>query len=163
MNALEAGCIPKSAIVTARRPPQARHTETSPTMKLSLPQLPRCRAAFPQRIQMLLIAQRVHGLPEAPMHPRRQLPIRRQIFHRFLFPHRFVAFDQFQDAGIENEESAVDESALRRGLLLERDDPRILRHDAAETRRRSDAAPGGLSAVTLVKGDLRFDVDFDKA
>src|ERR1700721_1000243 len=100
---------------------------------------------------MLLIAQRVHGLPEAPMHPRRQLPVRRQIFHRFLFPHRFVPVDQLQDAGLENEESAVDESAFRRRLLLERDDPRILRHDTAEARRRLDAADGGFSAWPSLK------------
>src|ERR1700689_1807761 len=119
MKAFDAGCIPKSAIVTVRRPPQARQTEMSPTMKLSYPQLPGRCAALPKRIQILFIAQGIHGLPKAPMHPRRQLRIPPQILHRFLFPHRVLAFYQFEDTGIENEASAIDESPFGGWLLLE--------------------------------------------
>ena len=69
--------------------------------------------------QQAAVAQGIHGLPKASMHPRRQLGIGRQTFHRFLFPHGVVAFDPLQDAGIENEEAAVDEPAFGGRLLLE--------------------------------------------
>src|ERR1700674_2587753 len=97
-----------------RHPPRE-----SGVIKLSLPQFPRRRAALPQRIQVLLITQRIHGLPETPMHPCSQLTISSQIFHRLLFPTRIVTVDEFQDAAFEDEETSVDEAAFGRGLLFE--------------------------------------------
>ena len=67
-NALDAGCRPRSAMVTVKRPPQARQPVTGPTT-LALPQLPRCGSLLPERIQVLLVAQSIHRLPEAAMHP----------------------------------------------------------------------------------------------
>src|ERR1700736_3683126 len=113
-------------MVTVSRPPHERQPTTGPTIGspssiawLSLPQFPRRRAALPQRIQVLLVAQRIHGLPEAPMHPGGQLTVRSQIFHGFLFPNRIMAVDEFQHAGLENEDAAVDEAPFGGWLLLE--------------------------------------------
>src|SRR5580704_16517252 len=112
-KALEAGCSPRSAIVTVRRPPHARQPATGPTIGgLSFPQFPRRRAAFPQRVQVLLVAQSVHGLPEPAVHPGGQLTLRGQIFHRILFPDRIEAVDEFQHRWLENEETSVDQTTL---------------------------------------------------
>src|SRR3981189_1743664 len=108
MKAFDAGCNPRSAIVTVRRPPQARQCATGPTIaRLSFPQLPGRGAALPQGIQMLLVAQGVHGLQEAPIPPGAYLRARDQFSHRFFFPPGGGAVDQSQSAGIENKNPAV--------------------------------------------------------
>src|ERR1700679_125963 len=98
-------------MVTDKCPPQARQEVTGPDIgslaaSLSLPQLPRRRTAVPQRVQMLLVARGVHGLPKAAMHPGAQLPLGRQRLHRFFLPYGLCALDEIEDAALEHEESA---------------------------------------------------------
>src|SRR5579859_3784583 len=106
---------------------------------------------------MLLIAQRIHGLPETVMYPRGQLTVLSQIFHGLLFPNGVLAVDEFQHARFQNEKPAVDEPSFGRRFLLEGHDSRILSHDSAETRRGPDAGDRGPAAVRGVKRNFRSD------
>src|SRR5579859_92637 len=107
-KAFDGGCRPRSAMVAASRPPHARQWVTGPAiLPLSLPELPWRRARVPQRVQMLLVAQRIHGLPKAAMHPGRELPARCEILHRLLLPDGLRPVDQLEHARLEHEEAAV--------------------------------------------------------
>ena len=70
-----------------------------------------------------------------------------------------MALDEFQDAGIENEESAIDEPALGLRLLLERGRERPFDHDAPESRRRAHAGHRRLATTLPMKRNFRGDID----
>src|SRR4051812_44362786 len=75
--------------------------------------------AIPKVFQELLLAQRVHRLPEAAVLVSGELAVAHQAFHRRALENRIVAFDVVEYRGLEDEESSVDQSAVSRGLLPE--------------------------------------------
>src|ERR1700733_1929885 len=93
------------------------------------------------------------------MFPRGELTRGRQTLHGLLLPHRVRAVDQLENARLEYEEAAVDQSALGLRLLRERQCPAAVDDHTAEARRRTHTGDGRLQSPLLVKGDLRSDID----
>src|SRR5437867_2139642 len=64
----------------------------------SVPELPGGFVVFPEGLEQLLVAQRVHALPEPGVAKRLQLAVLGEIFERLAFPLRVVVFDVVEDA-----------------------------------------------------------------
>ena len=67
----------------------------------------------------MLVAQGIHGLPEATMFKRHELALLGQRHQGFAFPARRIIFDQRQTAGGKHEEPAIDQSAITPGFFQE--------------------------------------------
>src|SRR5208282_4525397 len=110
-------------------------------------------ALLPQCVQALLVAQRIHRLPESAMHPGSELAARSKMLHRLVLPHDAVAGDQVQHAPFQHKEAAVDQATLLVRLLLEGYHLGSLHHDAAEARGRAYARDRCLAAMRAVERD----------
>src|SRR5687767_2538331 len=84
-----------------------------------LPALPGRLARAPQVLEVVLVAQRVHRLPEAAMLVGAQLALAREALQRRRFPAGGVTLDVVDDRGLEHEEAAVDPAAVAHRLFLE--------------------------------------------
>src|ERR1700730_1823153 len=98
---------------------------------------------------MLLIAQRIHRLPEASMEEGLDLALCDKRLNRLAFEHLRIVGDGIDRLWIEDEESAVDPPALVGGLLLERIDLRVFEPKGAEAGQRLHARTRGLLAMRL--------------
>src|SRR5690606_40422026 len=78
------------------------------SVSLPSPLLPRCLAAVPEPFEQLLVAQRVHRLPETVVAICGELSRGRQFLHRAALPDGVVAIDQLDHLLLEHEEPAVD-------------------------------------------------------
>ena len=87
------------------------------------PDFPRRLAGLPEILEMSLIAQRIHRLPEAVMEIDAELAVRGEPFHRLAFPDGRIALDIVADLGRQHEEAAVDPAAVAERLFLEPGDP----------------------------------------
>src|SRR5580692_2801012 len=117
MKAFDAGCIPRSAMVTVSRPPHARQPVTSPTMAgASAWRVPQHRERLsiagasasqaPQHRNLCHYASHsVHRLPETTVHPGGQLTVGGQTLQGLPFPDRIVTVNQLEDAGLQDEEA----------------------------------------------------------
>src|SRR5512143_2333119 len=84
----------------------------------SVPHLPRGVPAFPQTVQLMDIAEGVHGVPEAFVAVSRKLPLSCETFERSPFPYSVVAGYVIYDFGLKHEESAIDPAISAERLLL---------------------------------------------
>ena len=166
-NAFDGGCRPRSAMVTDK-PAAACAAARLPDRLIAscsaLPKLPRRGARVPQGVQVLLVAQGVHRLPEAPMHPGGELAVGRQDSPSAPSPKRCRA-------------PSISSSTL--GSSTKK--PPLIRPPSACGFSSKDIAcapsittrpkrAGGrtqatvaLQAALLVKGDLRGDIDVRQA
>src|SRR5579859_283623 len=84
-----------------------------------LPSLPRCVTAFPISFQDLLLANRIHALPEAGVPIGHELAFAGQALEGLLLEVRTVTVDEVEDLGLEHKECSVDPAFL--GLRLFRE------------------------------------------
>src|SRR6266511_1689103 len=77
---------------------------------------------------MVLIAERVHRLPEAAMMEGAQLARTRQARQRVLLERGGIAFDVFAHLGREHEEAAIDPLSVAGRFLLEVEDRIVVHH-----------------------------------
>src|SRR5690242_1053727 len=73
----------------------------------SFPELPRRVAARPELVQMLVLAERVHGVEEAVVLERAELAVERELLERLLLEHAVVAAEVIEPPPVEDEESGV--------------------------------------------------------
>ncbi len=102
---------------------------------------------------MLLVAEGVHGLPEAVVEEGVDLASGDEGFDGFAFEHLEVVGDGVDGLGLEDEEAAVDPAALVGGFFLEGVDLGVLEAEGAEAGDGLDAGEGDELAVLLVEGD----------
>src|ERR1700745_213074 len=100
---------------------------------------------------MLLIAQRIHGLPKALMEERLNLSLRDQSFNRLAFKHLRIFRHGFYRLWIEDEEPSIDPSALVTGLFLKGIDLSIFQPQCSEPRKRLNTGQRNQFLVILVK------------
>src|SRR6266540_5850150 len=117
------------------------------------PCLPRSLARGPQLLQMVLVAQRVHRLPEAAMMKGAQFARVRKSRQRILLERSGVARDVFAHFGRKHKESAVDPLSVACGLFLEIDDCRLLHHQRAPASGRLHGGQRCQLAMLLVELD----------
>src|SRR3954466_13294121 len=98
----------------------------------SLPHLPRGVAAGPQALEQVLLAQRVHRLPEPVVQIGRELALGGEALERIVLPDGGVTRDVGEDARLEHEEAAVDAAAVARGFLEKARDALVLHLQRAE-------------------------------
>ena len=110
---------------------------------------------------MQLVAQGVHGLPEAVVTEGGELAFQGQTFHGLSLPDGGVAFDVVDDLGGEDEEAAVDPGAVAVGLFLEASDLvlAVVQIERAEAAWWLGGGEGGEFALFPVEGDQGRDVD----
>src|ERR1700744_3496891 len=84
-----------------------------------LPSLPRCVTALPIGFQDLLLANRIHALPEAGVPIGHQLALGGEAFQRFFFEVGIIAIDEVEDLGLENEKRSVEPAGRGLGRLRE--------------------------------------------
>jgi hypothetical protein len=96
-------------------PPLLHHCPTT-----ALPLLPRRFPRPPKLIQVLLIPQRIHRLPESPMKESVHLILRHQPFNRFPLEHLRIVRHRVDRPRLQHKESSIDPPAFIRRLLLER-------------------------------------------
>src|SRR5712671_6523189 len=82
------------------------------------PYFPRRLAAVPQVRQKLLLAVRIHALPESGVSISGDLPFTRQSIKRLLFEHALVVGQIFANAFVHDEKAAIDETGLFFGFFL---------------------------------------------
>src|SRR6266852_3120966 len=116
-------------------------------------------ASTPHGFELVLVAQRVHRLPEAQVVKSRQLTFTSQPFHRFTFPDGVVAFDIVDYFGRQNKKPAIDVCAVACGLLAE-----ICHHIAGKLQRakapwRRHRGDRREPAFRLVESQQLLDVD----
>ena len=96
---------------------------------------------------MLLVAEGVHGLPEAVMEEGVDLAFGDEGFDGLALEHLGVVGDGVDDFGREDEEAAVDPAAFVGGLFLEGVDLGVLEAEGAEAGDGLDAGEGDELAV----------------
>src|SRR6185437_16991227 len=124
--------------------------------RTNLPRLPWRFAGGPQFFQLVFIAQRIHGLPEAAVQIGLDLAARHERLDRLPLEHPEVVVDFGDNLGREHEEAAVDPAAFVFRLLLKRVDVGLLDAERAEARDRLHAGEGDKLAMVLVEGDGRL-------
>src|SRR5579885_263363 len=129
----------------------------------SMPDLPRRLARGPQLFQHALVAQRIHGMPEAAMLERHHLTHGGKTDNRRTLPARLVALDEIEHARGEHEEAAVDQSPIAARLLDEGGYRVSLTLDGAVASRRPYCGDRRQSAVAKMKFDLRADIEIAQA
>ena len=113
----------------------------------------------PTRLQLVLVAQRIHGLPEPQVLVGLQLAIAAEGFQRHRFPRHIITLDQRQHARRQYEKAAIDEAAIAARFFGE------TRHHVALAPQRAVASRGlhrghrGRLAVAAVEGDQGADID----
>ncbi len=107
----------------------------------------------------VLLAERVHALPERLVLVRHQLPVGRQSLHRLVLEHGVVTVDVLGDLGLHDEERTVDPAFAGVRLLAELDDAVAVEHEVPVPRRGTDRRQGHELAMTAVKGHERIEVD----
>src|ERR1051325_3936398 len=100
-------------------PATARARSAASTMITGSPDLPRCGALSPVLLQHLLVAQRIHRLPEPPVPVRGELALPGEPAQRLPLPDALIAVDVIDRRRLEDEEPAVDPGAVAGGLLVE--------------------------------------------
>lgn len=108
---------------------------------------------------MQLVAQGVHGLPEAVVAIGGELAFMGQALHGFTLPDGGVAVDVVDDLGGEDEEAAVDPGAVPVGLFLEAGDLGFREIECAKATGWLGGGQGGQFALFPVEGDQGADVD----
>src|SRR5206468_6121920 len=78
---------------------------------------PRRLAAGPQRLEVLLVTHRVHGVPETPVAVSHQLAFGGQILEWLTFKRGLVIVNVIQHAGFEDKEAAIDPAFARLPLF----------------------------------------------
>src|ERR1043166_7152526 len=99
-------------------PAPARARNAASTMITGSPDLPRCGALPPVLLQHLLVAQRIHRLPEPVVPVRGELPITSEPAQRLPLPDALIALDVIDRRWLEDEESAGDPRTVARGRTL---------------------------------------------
>ena len=91
-----------------------------------LPNLPGGLPGMPQGFEEVLVAQRVHRLPEPRVLESNQFAVPRQFLHGVLLQDGLIVGKVFEDGGLHHEETGVDPRAVPLGLLQEVGDEVIL-------------------------------------
>jgi hypothetical protein len=128
-----------------------------------LTRLSRAPFAAPQGFEVLLVAKRVHRLPEAAMLEGHQLAVAGEVAQRLLLPDRHVVLDAVQNFRREHEEAGVDRAAVAFRLFEETGDPVPLHVERAEPARRHRRGQRRLAAMGAVESDQSRDVDIADA
>src|SRR6185503_6216539 len=129
----------------------------------SLPFLPGRGARRPQLLEVALVAQRVHRVPEAVVAVGRELPLGGEALHRLALPHRVIAVDVAADLGGQHEEAAVDPAAVAVRLLLEAAHALVLHLQGAEAPGRLHGRDRRERVLGAVEVDQLPDVDRGQA
>jgi hypothetical protein len=129
----------------------------------SVPGSPWSRTAFPKPLQVVLVPQCIHGLPEPRMSESSQLAVRGKLAKGRLFPSRLIPIHYIVEClGLQDEESSVYEGRLALRLFIEalnQAGGAVVDGDDAEPARRSYSCEGGESAVAPMEPDECGDVD----
>src|ERR1043166_960363 len=142
-------------------PAAARARNAASTMITGSPDLPRRGALSPVLLQHLLVAQRIHRLPEPPVPVGGELPITSEPAQRLPLPDALIALDVIDRRWLEDEESAVDPRPVAGGLLVELVDSCLAVRDGddAEAPRRLNRRHRRQAPFAPVEGDQLGDVD----
>src|SRR5687768_10233289 len=108
---------------------------------------------------MVLVAQRVHRLPETAMSIGGEIAAARERLHRLALPERGVAIDEVDHPGREHEKTAVDPAAFAARLLLEARHAIAVDIERAEARRRLHRSDRGEDALRAVIRDELAAID----
>ncbi len=126
--------------------------------------LPGGGAAVPEVLQVDSVANRVHRVPEAGVPEGHELALRGESLQRFLFENRRVVGQVIEDAGLEDEEAAIDPRVAGLRLLGEAADHVVFGDfKAAKARGRSDRRDRCQPAVAMVKLEQLPEVKVRKA
>src|ERR1700733_11697705 len=118
----------------------------------SSPNLPGRVAACPVILKPILVAQRVHGLPESIVDIGHELTIVRQALERFAFPKRIVGRNAVDDARIEDKETAVDVCIVARRFLREMRDLAAVKLQSPIASRGRHRSDGCLFSMGTMEG-----------
>ena len=129
----------------------------------ALPGFPGGFAGGPEFFELLLVAEGVHGLPEAVVEEGLDFAFGDEGFDGLALEHPAIVLDLVDDFGGEDEEAAVDPAAFVLGFFLEGVDVVVLEAEGAEAGDGLDAGEGDQFAVGLVEGDGGLDVDVGDA
>src|SRR5690606_7035172 len=116
-------------------------------------------AGLPQLLEALLVAQRVHALPEPLVPVGHELPVLGQLLERLALELGVVAGDVVEHARLQHEEGAVDPALARLGLLVELDDLVAVELEVTEAGGGPGGRQGGELAVRAVELDELVEVD----
>src|SRR5436189_6375079 len=93
-----------------------------PVRRASPPQPPWRLPRLPEVFEVILVAQRIHGLPEPGMPERGQLAFIGELWQRPGLPSCGIALDAVDDRRLEDEIAAIDDALVPRRLLDEAPD-----------------------------------------
>src|SRR5215472_16690631 len=88
------------------------------------PDLPRCVGAGPELIEVLVLAEGIHGEEESFVAIRHELPLAREALERLAFEDALRAGEVVENAAVEDEEAGADQ-AVGLGLLGEAFEPAL--------------------------------------
>src|SRR3954466_4715746 len=108
----------------------------------SPPRFPWSAPARPLLLEVILVAQRIHRLPEPSVKIDGERLLVSEALHRLTFPDGVVTVDELQHVRRQNEESAVDPTSISLRLFLKAGDEVVLEHKRAEPARRLYGSKG---------------------
>src|SRR5690606_20112348 len=133
---------------------------SSPSTATSVPpKLPRRLAGRPKLFEIILFAQRIHGLPESGMREAHEFAITRQTDERIPFECRPVALDPVQYGRLQHEKSTIDPDIVSRRLFDETLNPVSFKLQGTVAARRDNACQGRFPPMLFVERKKRVDVD----
>src|ERR1700712_2936953 len=117
---------------------------------MRLPFFPGRLPRGPELLEVVLVAQGIHRLPEAFVEKYLQLAVARQVLHRLSFPYGRVVCDVVEYFRRKHKKAAVDPAAIALRFFLEAGDLRPFEVECAETPGGLHCAKRGGAAVRLV-------------
>src|SRR5437016_2687198 len=132
-------------------------------MRDSAPRLPRRATRGPHLVEMVLVAQRIHRLPEAAVEMRRKRTLSCQTLQRLALPHGGIAFYVIENRRRQDEETAVDPAAIALGLFLKAGDEPVFQHKRTKAARRLHRGERRLDLPRAVVRDQLGHVDVGDA
>src|SRR4029453_3620295 len=119
----------------------------------SFPYFPGSPASVPDFLQVVLVAQRVHGMPEPAVYVFRKLALASERLHRYPLPDSRVTVDVVKHLGREDEKTAIDHSSVSLRFFLEAANQIVVQYHGAEATRRLDGNQRSKYIPFLVKFD----------
>src|SRR5437879_3308805 len=118
---------------------------------------------FPQILELILVPQRVHRLPESGMLESAKLIVARHVDQRIGFPPCVIVFDVVECARLQDKEAPVHPCAVAGRLFLEARDARLLDEYRAVTAGRLNGGQRRQPAVPAMEVEQFSDVDIRDA
>src|SRR5262249_1923133 len=134
------------------------HPRRTDLVVVAVPHLPWGPFRRPKLLEMILVSERVHGLPETVMLVGAQAPRRCQIAQWLLFPRGLRSFDVVEPLRRKREEAAVNPGSVAEWLLDEAVHAAAVELQTAEPSWGAHSRDGGNVPLLAMKIDNGRDV-----